>query len=279
MPTSASAIVDDRNVRRLSPFFFVGAIVCFFFAFAGVSCNTDAARTTLHGLEGIGGNQAGNTNASTIDHCVTALQGFTLASYSGFNLVFGSSPSILTKAPAGCPQNTLSALPGGGSITSGNQVNIGVQPIAIVSFAAIALGVLVSEFGFFGLIRAPFRGVLTTLLAVGGLVALVLEQAHLQGAITTKIASVTAGVGSTFNVASYFIVSNAPAYYVALGLLGAAALYNAVSAFFNVSTPEAEELPPPEMGLPPPSRTRPAWPGLSPAGGWWRRSARGRRGR
>lgn len=279
MPTSASAIVDDRTVRRLSPFFFIGAIICFFFAFAGVSCNTDAARTTLHGLEGIGGNQGGNTNASAIDRCVTALQGYTLANYSGFNLVFGSSPEILTKAPSGCPANTINALPGGGSITSGNQVNIGVQPLAVISFAAVAIGVLVSEFGFFGLLRAPFRGVLTTLLAVGALVTLVLEQSHLTGAITTKIASVTAGVGATFNVASYFIVSNAIAYYVAIGLLGAAALYNAVSAFFTASSPEAEELPPPDMGLPPPSGTRPAWPGLSPAGGWWRRSARGRRDR
>jgi len=123
------------------------------------------------------------------------------------------------------------------------------------------------------------RGVLTTLLAVAGIVTLVIEQAHLQGAITTKIASVTAGVGTTFNIASYFIVSNAPAYWVALGLLGAAALYNAVSAFFVVTGPEAEELPPPDMGLPPPSGMRPAWPGLSPAGGWWRRSARGKKQR
>jgi hypothetical protein len=271
MPTAT--IIEERTVRRLSPFFFIGAIICFFFTFAGVSCNTDAARTTLHGLEGLGGNSS-TANSATIDRCVTALQGYTIATYTGFNLVFGASPSVLTKSPPGCPQNALSSLPGGGTVTSGNQVNIGVQPLAVIAFAAAAIGVLVSEFGFFGLLRAPFRGVLTTLLAVAGIVALVVEQAHLQGAITSKISSVTAGVGTTFNVASYFIVSNAIAYYVALGLLGAAALYNAVSAFFVVAGPEAEELPPPEMGLPPPSGMRPAWPGLSPAGGWWRRSAR-----
>jgi len=271
MPTPT--IIEERTVRRLSPFFFIGSIICFFFTFAGVSCNTDAARTTLHGLEGLGGNSS-TANSATIDRCVTALQGYTIATYSGFNLVFGASPSVLTTSPPGCPQNAISSLPGGGTVTSGNQVNIGVQPLAVIAFAAAAIGLLVSEFGFFGLLRAPFRGVLTTLLAVAGIVALVVEQAHLQGAITSKISSVTAGVGTTFNVASYFIVSNATAYYVALGLLGAAALYNAVSAFFVVAGPEAEELPPPEMGLPPPSGMRPAWPGLSPAGGWWRRSAR-----
>lgn len=271
MPTAS--IIEERTVRRLSPFFFIGAVICFFFAFAGVSCNTDAARTTLHGLEGLGGNPAG-TNAATIDHCVTALQGYTIATYSGFNLVLGGSPTVLTKSPPGCPPNAISSLPGGGSVTSGNQVNIGLQPLALAAFIAVAIGVLVTEFGFFGLLRAPFRGVLTTLLGVAGIVALVIEQAHLQGAITAKIGSVTAGVGATFNVASYFVVSNEPAYYVALALLGVAALYNAVSAFFVVSGPEADELPPPEMGLPPPSGMRPAWPGLSPAGGWWRRSAR-----
>ena len=265
-------------MRRLSPFFFIGAVVCFFFTFAGVSCNTDAARTTLHGLEGIGANPS-RTNAATIDRCVTALQGYTIATYSGFNLVLGASPTILTTAPSGCPKGAISALPGGGSVTSGNQINIGLQPLAVAAFIAVAIGVLVSEFGFFGLLRAPFRGVLTTLLAVAAIVTLVLEQAHLTGAITSKISSVTAGVGSTFNVASYFIVSNATAYYVALGLLGVAALYNAVSAFFIVTGPEAEELPPPDMGLPPPSGMRPAWPGLSPAGGWWRRSARGKKDR
>ena len=271
MPTAT--IIEERTVRRLSPFFFIGALVCFFFTFASVSCNTDAARTTLHGLEGLGSNSSA-ANAATIDRCVNALQGYTIATYSGFNLVLGGSPNVSTKSPPGCPQNALSSLPGGGSVTNGNQVNIGLQPLALIGFIAVAIGALVSEFGFFGLLRAPFRGVLTTLLAVAGIVVLVVEQAHLQGAITTKISSVTAGVGTTFNVASYFIVSNAPAYYVVLGLLGAAAIYNAVSAFFVVAGPEAEELPPPEMMLPPPSGMRPAWPGLSPAGGWWRRSAR-----
>ena len=268
MPTAS--IIEERTVRRLSPFFFIGAVICFFFVFAGVSCNTDSARTTLHGLER---NPAG-ASAETIDHCVTALHGYTIATYSGFSLVFGASPTVVTTSPPGCPPNAISALPGGGSVTSGTQVNIGLQPLALAAFVAVAIGVLVTEFGFFGLLRAPFRGVLTTLLAVAGIVTLVIEQAHLQGAITAKIGSVTAGVGATFNVASYFVVSNEPAYYVALALLGVAALYNLVSAFFVVSGPEADELPPPEMGLPPPSGMRPAWPGLSPAGGWWRRSAR-----
>ena len=270
MPTAT--IIEERTVRRISPFFFIGAVICFFFTFASVSCNTDAARTTLHGLQGLGAN-SNTTNAAAIDKCENALQGHTISTYSGFNLVLGGSPELFLRSPPGCPPNSLSALPGGGSITP-DKVNIGVQPLALAAFIAIAVGVLVSEFGFFGLLRAPFRGVLTTLIAVAGIVPLVVESSHLQSAIPTKIASAVIGLGATFNVASYFSVSSAPAYFVALGLLGAAALYNAVSAFFVVTGPEAEELPPPEMGLPPPSGMRPAWPGLSPAGGWWRRSAR-----
>ncbi|HEX6539335.1 MAG TPA: hypothetical protein VF155_09165 [Candidatus Dormibacteraeota bacterium] len=263
------AIVEERTVRRISPLFFVVAIVCFFFTFASASCNTDAARTTLKGIQGIGG-VTGGANSATIDRCVNAFQGLDIATYSGFSLVFGSAPQIVSN-PADCPKNTITSLPGGGLLQSPNEVNLGVQPLEVAAFAAIALGLLVSEFGFFALLRAPLRGVLTTLLAVVGLVLLVVEQAHLQGAITDKISSVTAGTGAAFNTSSYFFVNSGAAYFTALGVLGAAALYNAVSAFFSTSGPEAEELPRPEMGLPP-SRS----PGLEPAGGWWRRSARGR---
>ncbi|MGH7686656.1 MAG: hypothetical protein ACREN2_07560 [Candidatus Dormibacteria bacterium] len=270
----APSIIGDRTVRRVSPVFFIAGILCFLFGFAGVSCNTDAARNTLKGLESIGGSTGGG-NAATIDKCVTALAGINIAQYNGFNLVFGSSPSILSNPPKACPKDTTTALPGGGSLTNGDQANIGAQPLAIAAFAAVALGLIVAEFGFFGLLRNPFRGVLTTLLAVAALVALVIEQQHLQSAITTKISGVTAGAGSTFNIASYFNVNNEVGYYVALGVLGVAALYNAIAAFFTVSGPEADELPPPEMGLPPATGSGTAWPGLGSSGGGLGRRRRG----
>lgn len=266
----ASAIVEERTARRISPVFFVAAIVCFFFTFAGVSCNTDAAKTTLSGVNALGGSGSANNDALT--KCIDALKGVNIANYSGFNLVFGSSPSVLTTAPSGCPKNTTSGLP-----TSGSDINLGVQPLAVASFAAIAFALLVSEFGFFGLLKAPFRGVLTTLLAVAGVVTILLEQGHVQGAITSKVSSVTAGSGSNFNIASYFIVNNGIAYYALIAVLGVAALYNAICAFFTTSGPEADELPPPEMSLPPPSGSGSTWSGLTPSGGLWRRSARGRK--
>lgn len=274
---TASTIVEERTVRRLSPLFFVAAIVCFFFTFAGVSCNTEAARSTLQGIEGLGGPTSG-TNSAAITKCLTALQGVNLATYSGINLVFGSSPSVLTNSPSACPKNTTTSLPGGGTLTNGNLVNIGVQPLAVAAFAAIALGIFISELGFFGLLRAPLRGALTTLLAVAGIVTLVLEEAHLQGAITSKISAASAGSGTTFNLASYFIVSSGIAYFVAIGVLGVAALYNAVSAFFGAPQQEQDELPPPDMGITP-TGMRPAWPGLSMGSLRSRRDAsRGRRG-
>lgn len=272
-----STIVEERTVRRISPLFFVAGIVCFFFTFAGVSCNTDAARSTLQGIEGLGGPASG-TNTAAINKCLTALQGVSIATYSGVNLVFGTSPSVLKDAPKACPKGTTTSLPGGGTVANGNMVNIGVQPLAVAAFAAIALGIFICELGFFGLLRPPLRGALTTLLAVAGVVTLVLEEAHLQGAIASKISTVSAGAGTSFNLASYFVVSSGVAYFVAIAVLGVAALYNAVAAFFGAPQPEQEELPPPEMGMTP-TGMRPAWPGLSPAGGWWRRSTRGRRDR
>ena len=276
---TASGIVEERTVRRISPLFFVAAFVCFFFTFAGVSCNTDAAKSTLQGLEGLGGQPSSSANNAAIDRCLNALQGVTLANYTGVNLVFGTSPSVLLNAPSACPKGTTTALPGGGTIKNGDPINLGLQPLAIAAFAAAGVGIFVAELGFFGLLRPPFRGVLTTLLAVAGLVTLVLEQAHLQGAITAKLSAVSGGTGTTFNLASYFIVNNGVAYFVAVVVLGVGALYNAVSAFFGAPQPEPEELPPPEIGMTPPAGMRPAWPGLSPTSGWWRRSARGRRDR
>ena len=39
--------LGEPGARRVSPFLFLLVIVCFFLAFAGVSCNTDATKSGL----------------------------------------------------------------------------------------------------------------------------------------------------------------------------------------------------------------------------------------
>ena len=56
-------VVGEPGARRVSPFLFLLVIVCFFLAFAGVSCNTDAAKSGLQGIAGAAGVSSPDANA------------------------------------------------------------------------------------------------------------------------------------------------------------------------------------------------------------------------
>ena len=240
------AVVQERQARRVSPVFFVAALVCFFFTFAGVSCNTASARAALQGVASLGGSSSG-VNQAQLDQCLSALENVNLISYSGFSLVFGSAPSVLTSPPSGCPQNGSSSLPSSQSaVPTAGAVGLGVQPLALSAFIAIALALVVGALGMFGLLRAPLRGAITTLLAMAGFITVLLEQSHLQGAISDKISTASAGAGAPFSIASFFNVNNGIAYVIALALLGVAALYNAAVALFGSPETIEQAHPPPE---------------------------------
>jgi len=250
---AATGIVQERTARRISPAFFIAAIVCFFFTFAGVSCNTTAARSALQGLSSLGGSSSSTSNAQ-LDSCLNALGGVNLISYSGFNLAFGTSPGALTTTPSGCPQS--SSLPAGTSTPNSDQAKLGVQPLELAGFIAIVVGALVTGLGAFRLLRAPVRGLLTTLLAMIAFVTVLLEQAHVQTAIGDKLSSLATGAGAPFSISSFFDINNGIAYVIVLVVLGLAALYNATAAFFGgaeTSEPDVNargDLPPPSPAQP-----------------------------
>ena len=256
----AAAIFDDRQARRISPAFFVAALVCFFFTFAGVSCNTQSAKSALQGISALGG--SGSTvNESELDRCLAALENVNLISYSGFNLVFGSAPSVLTTAPAGCQQNGSASLPSSQSaVPSAGQVALGVQPLALSAFIALVLAIIAGALGILGLLRAPLRGLVATLLAMAGFITVLLEQSHLQGAIADKISAESAGAGAPFSIASFFNVDNGIAYVIVLAVLGLAALYNAAVAFFGTAETLEQANPPPDAEAPwtPPPQPEPS---------------------
>src|SRR5579864_5947216 len=180
-------IVQERQARRISPAFFVAALVCFFFTFAGVSCNTSSARSALQGIASLGGSSSG-VNQAQLDQCLNALENVNLISYSGFNLAFGTAPGALTSPPSGCPQNGSTSLPSSQSaVPTAGAVGLGVQPLALSAFIAIVLALIVGALGVLGMLRGPLRGLITTLLAMAGFITVLLEQSHLQGAISDKI--------------------------------------------------------------------------------------------
>ncbi|HZU78117.1 MAG TPA: hypothetical protein VFA70_15220, partial [Dehalococcoidia bacterium] len=130
------AIIDEHASRRISPFLFVAALVCFFFTFAGVSCNTTKAKQALNGVSQFNG-ASGGANIAEANRCLDALQGVAIFSYTGFALSFGGTPSELSQLPAGC----RGAI-GTGVAPSANAPEIGVQPLELTAFIIIVIGIV-----------------------------------------------------------------------------------------------------------------------------------------
>ena len=242
-PTS---ILEERTARRLTPALFLLAILCFFFTFAGVSCNTDQAKATLHGAAGLSG---GNVNLAQLDRCLDALKGDNLFSYTGFNLAFGTAPSGLASTPATCTSGA-SALPGSSSaLPVGSQATLGVQPLELLALIAIMGGALAGLLALLRPWRVPWRASTATVLSIVALVLLLLEQAHAHTAVIDKISSASTGAGVPFSLSAYIDFNSGLAYLIALIVLGVAALYNASSALLGVGRMTEEIRPPP----PPPA--------------------------
>ena len=219
-----TAVVTEPTSRRVSPALFVVALACFFFMFAGVSCNTSAAKQTLSAASSLTG---GAAQSAELNACLDSLQGVNLFSYSGINFVFGTAPSQLTTAPAPCRagQSTLGK---SGSISS-DAISVGVQPLALAAFVAIALAIL---WGVAGLLRRTQTRIHFSTLAGLGLIALVtlvINQTHAPSVILDKVSSVAAGQGAPFSLTDFFVVNAGIAEYLALALAGVAFLHATAS--------------------------------------------------
>ncbi|MFN2582057.1 MAG: hypothetical protein ABR498_04875 [Candidatus Dormibacteria bacterium] len=233
---TASSVVAERTARRISPLFFLGGIICFFFTFAGVSCNSSALTGVLGGagLNGPGTPAASPSTAS----CINALQDRPIVSYSGLTLVFGGTPDVLTTLPSECPE-------AGPQVTS--QVtdvlrsgsNLGVQPLEVVAAIALVLGLALAVLGLFGMLRGTIRLPLGALFSLLALSMALLEQARLHTAAVDKLNALAAQQGAPFSVASYVTVNNGDAYIILLVVMGIGALYQLAAGFFGESAAEA----------------------------------------
>lgn len=226
------ALVTEPAARRISPAFFVIALACFFFTFAGVSCNTGAAKQTLSAAASL---TRGAAQSAELNACLDSLQGVNLFSYSGFNLVLGSAPSQLTTAPAPCRagQSTLGR---SGSISS-DAVSLGVQPLALAAFIAIALAILWSVAGL--LRRTPTRRQFPLLggLELIAVITLLINQAQAPSLILDRVSTVAAGQGAPFSLTDFFVVNAGIAVYVAIAMLAAALLHAATVMVLLLGSP------------------------------------------
>lgn len=251
------ASLPEKAARRISPLFFLAAVGCFFLAFAGVSCNTSAAKTLIGGAgQALGGNQAQTQQARA---CLDALNGYNLATYSGTDLAFGNAPTAASSAPAACTQAS------GGSFSpsgSGNpaQGKLGMQPFELIGLIVIAVGALLSIVFFVRSPRARIRAVITSLLAAAGVALVVVAQFQAAKAVTDKIAASSSGASSSLpisiNVSDYVNVNPAIGLYLVVGVLGVVVLLNLLAA--------AAPPPPRSDSVGPMSEQPPTGPGVTP---------------
>jgi hypothetical protein len=226
------AVVTEPTSRRISPAFFVIALACFFFTFAGVSCNTSAAKQTLSAASSLTG---GAAQSAQLNACLDSLQGVNLFSYTGINFVLGSAPSQLTTPPGPCG-TSQSTLGRSGSISS-DAISVGLQPLALAGFIAIALAIL---WGVAGLLRRTSTRQHFLVLGGLGLVALitlVINQTHAPTVILDKVSTAAAGQGAPFSLTDFFVVNTGIAAYVALAMVGVAVLHATAVTLLRLRSP------------------------------------------
>lgn len=235
-----SSLLEERAVRRVTPALFVLAIVCFFFTFAGVSCNTDQAKTALQGAAAF---TSGSVNVAQLDRCLDALNGDNLYSYSGFGLAFGGAPSALTSPPAACGARSAS-LPSSSAVPPTAQAALGVQPLQLAAFVAIVLGVIAGLLAWVRPWRPARRALGATLLAVVALALLALEVVHAHNAVIDKISAASTGTGVPFSISQYIDFNLGIAFFLALVALGVVALYNLAAALYGLGQMSQSRPPP-----------------------------------
>ena len=217
-------VVGEDASRRVSPLFFVLALVCFFFTFAGVSCNTARAKQAVSSLSGLGGGGTTAANVQELNRCLDALNGANLVTYSGFDFAFGRAPSELSDIPSGCQSGAVTP---GTSSGAPSQATIGLQPLDLLALIAVALGIASgAAFLFVPTVRARLRLTTAALLSVVGFGLLVFAQVHVHAAIANTLNNAAAGSGAPFSVSDYFVINDGIAWILALVVLGAGTVYN-----------------------------------------------------
>ena len=236
-------MLGEPGARRISPFLFLLVIVCFFLAFAGVSCNTDATKSGLQALAGAEG--VSSSDAAAIDTCLDSLKGVNVVSYSGWALVFGKDPTI-TSLPPACDTGT--------SVTASDaaQVNIGPQLLGILGLVAVGLALLCAIAGAFGFARGRSRAFAAVIFGTGSIALLILDQLHIHDVLIARIAASAGSSVPGFSATSYFNVNPGLGLVIAVVVLAVAVVYNIVAMFVGDVPFDGDIAPAPDIGTPAP---------------------------
>jgi hypothetical protein len=209
----------ETSARAVSPVLLALAALCFLLPFVGVSCNTTAAEAALGSAFSQAGGSAGSGNAGAATSCLEALSGHDLASYSGLNLLTGSNPSVATSI-AGC--GTTSATPSA-------EAGIGTQPLIVVAFLLIVVGMVAT------ILRGPPRGYAAGGAALVAAVLIILATSAVHTPIVNKLTASAGGLSlsnlgsGALGVASFLNIHPAIGFWLVLAALVLAVVANAVT--------------------------------------------------
>jgi hypothetical protein len=196
--------IAEPTARKISPIFFLLAALCFLLPFAGVSCNTDKAKTLASAS--LGSNPALSAFAGGgLNGCIDGFKGTSLANYSGLNFAAGSAPSVPSNLPVpdACKQLVATACQAAGAAggqaavdactaqasagltsstpTSGDNAKLGVQIFAVLALIVILVGLVV------GFLAIPGRGLITAAMGALAIVLLVVNYVVSGHALADKI--------------------------------------------------------------------------------------------
>jgi hypothetical protein len=275
------AVVKEPAPRIVSPVLLVLAGLCFLLPFTGVSCNTSAATAELGSLSSISqqlGGQGSVSMPAGLSGCITSLNNYNLATYSGLDLTTGSAPNAAGSAPSGCSaltreEGSSSSIP---TSADASQLGLGAQPLPLVALVAMLLGLLLS------LTRFILRGLLVAVAAAVAIILLVVEQGQVSTQVLDKIThSALNSISGTFaihgtlgvsnllkvEISNSFTITVGVGFILALVALGLTALYNlsaqlapllwrgagaGVAVPYEPMVPPAGHLPAPPPEAPPP---------------------------
>lgn len=241
-----ASLVGEPGARRASPFLLLLVILTFFLVFAGVSCNTTAAKSAVQSLGGSAGLNTSNT--AVLNACLNSLSGVNFVTYSGWELVTGRDPDV-NPLPEACDRS------GAAPASVAHQANIGAQLLAILGLVSLGLAFLVAVAGFLDVLKGRNRALVTAIFGAGAGILLVLDQVHIHDVLASRI-DAAAGTGlSGLSASSFIDVNPGSGLLIALVILAVAVAYNLVASIAGagpvpVATPEPPELPPPAP-LPP----------------------------
>jgi hypothetical protein len=135
--------IRDLVAHLGSPLFLLLAGLCVLLPFASVSCNVSADQGLISSETSIGGTSSSGLSAAE-QPCLQSLSNWNWATYTGVNLLVGSTPNVDLQTPSGCGYLSQEARTESPTTFDDGVMNLGVQPAMWLLLALILAGLFFS---------------------------------------------------------------------------------------------------------------------------------------